>query len=124
MSLPEKLGKPDFPVPFSFIYGDMDWVARIDDGASLRLIEANQFYINGGTKPTNTTHGQFHVIPTSDHNMHMDNSVAFVNSIINDLVEGANEPVLTVEEYQTKMNIVQDVNDYQADFDDEVSRAE
>lgn len=54
----------------------------------------------------------------------MDNSVAFANAIINDLVEGANEPVLTVEEYQSKMNIVQDVHDYQADFDDELSKAE
>lgn len=38
LSLPEKLGKSDFPLPFSFIYGDMDWVARIDDGASLKLL--------------------------------------------------------------------------------------
>ena len=96
LSLPEKLGKSDFPLPFSFIYGDRDWVAMIDAGSSLKLIEANQYYINGGTKPANTTHGQFHIIPTSDHNMHMDNSIAFVNAIINDLVEGANEPVLSV----------------------------
>ena len=65
-----------------------------------------------------------HIIPTSDHNMHMDNSLAFVNAIINDLVEGANEPILTVDEYLETLNLAQDVNDYQADFDDEVSKAE
>ena len=65
-----------------------------------------------------------HIIPTSDHNMHMDNSLAFVNAIINDLVEEANEPILTVDEYLETLNLAQDVNDYQADFDDEVSKAE
>ena len=41
LSNPEKLGRTDFPIPFSFVYGDDDWVPLTDDGASKRLIEAH-----------------------------------------------------------------------------------
>jgi hypothetical protein len=30
----ERLGNPNFPIPFSIIYGDNDWVLRIDDNQS------------------------------------------------------------------------------------------
>lgn len=106
LSAPHKLGNPDFPLPFSFIYGEFDWVYLLDEYASRALIRSNKYYIGSGEKPANTTHGQLHIVPTSDHNMHMDNSIAFTNLIINDLVEGANEPVLTVEEYATKLNLL------------------
>jgi hypothetical protein len=33
------LNKEDFKLPFSFIYGENDWVLNIDDGASLRLVD-------------------------------------------------------------------------------------
>jgi len=34
LSNQDKLGRPDFPVPFSFVYGDADWVPSVDEGAS------------------------------------------------------------------------------------------
>lgn len=39
LSNADKLGSPDFPLPFSFIYGDDDWVPLTDDGASQKLVE-------------------------------------------------------------------------------------
>jgi hypothetical protein len=33
-----KLGNPEFPIPFSFIYGSHDWVQNLDEGASEILI--------------------------------------------------------------------------------------
>ena len=34
----QKLGNPDFTVPFSFIYGSHDWVLNLDEGSSEILI--------------------------------------------------------------------------------------
>ena len=34
----DKLGNPDYPIAFSFIYGDRDWAAKVDDKAALRLV--------------------------------------------------------------------------------------
>ena len=53
--------------------------------------------------------------------MHMDNPIAFANIIINDLVEGANEPVLTVAEY-AEMGMSMDNQDYQAQFEEDLSQ--
>jgi hypothetical protein len=39
----ERLGNPNFPIPFSIIYGDNDWVLRIDDNQSQDLINNNKF---------------------------------------------------------------------------------
>jgi len=51
----------------------------------------------------------------------MDNPIAFANIIINDLVEGANEPVLTVAEY-AEMGMSMDNQDYQAQFEEDLSQ--
>lgn len=34
LSHPSKLGRPDFPIPFSFFYGYNDWVLMLDEGSS------------------------------------------------------------------------------------------
>ena len=96
----EKLGNPAFPIAFSFIFGDRDWAARIDGGAAPRLVQKSTFYeqpcLLSGTK------SQYHLVPDSDHNMHMDNPLAFANLIINDLLNiGTPLPVLTVDEYKS-----------------------
>ena len=31
LSNKDKLGNPNFPLPFTIIYGENDWVLRIDD---------------------------------------------------------------------------------------------
>jgi len=52
--------------------------------------------------------------------MHMDNPIALTNIIINELVEGANEPVLTVAKY-AEMGMNTDNIDYQEAFEDDLS---
>jgi len=96
LSNQDKLGNPEFSVPFSFVYGDDDWVPFTDEGTSEKLVANNQFSKDSGNKSPAGTPSQYHICPSADHNMHMDNPIAFANIIINDLVEGANEPVLTV----------------------------
>jgi len=34
----EKLGNPTFPLAFSFVYGDDDWVRVLDEEASVLLV--------------------------------------------------------------------------------------
>ena len=43
-------------------------------------------------------------MPDSDHNMHLDNPIAMSNMIINDLIEGAREPILTQKKYSDMEN--------------------
>jgi hypothetical protein len=38
LSDPSKLGNPEFPVPFSIVFGDDDWMTSYDDGCSKCLI--------------------------------------------------------------------------------------
>ena len=56
------------------------------------------------------------LVPKSDHNMHMDNPIAFANLIINDLLYASGEikeklPVFTVDEY-LKIGVICDSEDY------------
>jgi len=44
---------------------------------------------------------RFHLVPDSDHNMHMDNPQAFANIVINDLLDlegAASLPILSLEQ--------------------------
>lgn len=34
----ERLGDPNFPLAYSFVYGDDDWVCVLDEGISLTLV--------------------------------------------------------------------------------------
>jgi hypothetical protein len=38
----EKMGGLDFPVPFSIVHGDIDWVRDIDMGASEEIVQINK----------------------------------------------------------------------------------
>ena len=73
------LASPDFNVPFTIIFGDVDWVRRVDNDSSLELVQekCRQGYYGTG----------YTVVPGSDHNLHMDNPVAFANAIINFLLD-------------------------------------
>ena len=64
------------------------------------MIKNNKYNKLTGKKPKRTTHSQIHIVPGSDHNMHLDNPYALANTIINDLVEGANEPILPPRKYE------------------------
>merc|ERR1712093_746547 len=86
----DRLGDPDFKLPFSFVFGDGDWVRSADQGFSPQLIEARQKLIPSCG---------FHLVPEADHNMHMDNPMAFANAIINDIMPELRLPVCTVAEY-------------------------
>ena len=67
------------PVPITFVYGDSDWVRlTVEDKDAEKLM--------GSSK-------DIFIIPSSDHNIHMDNPLALANCIINSLT-GKNLPVL------------------------------
>jgi hypothetical protein len=38
----DKLASPYFPVPLVFIYGELDWVKTMDDGAGLSCVAASK----------------------------------------------------------------------------------
>jgi hypothetical protein len=83
LSNKEKLCKESFPLALSFIYGELDWVLRLEKDAYAQVIEQN---MEGNIC-------KMHIIPESDHNMHYDNPQALANTIINDLL-GENLPIL------------------------------
>ena len=72
----EKLASPEFPIPISFIYGDHDWTRVVDQDYAKVCVEANQFKEDS----------KFHLVPDSDHNMHMDNPEELSSLIIDDLL--------------------------------------
>ena len=39
---PNKMGNADYPVPFSIVHGDTDWVKDIDSGASEKIVAINR----------------------------------------------------------------------------------
>jgi len=80
---------PDFPIAISFVYGSDDWTRVVDRDYAKECILANK-HIDSS----------FHVVPDSDHNMHMDNPQALAHTIINVFLD-KNLPILTLEE-QTK----------------------
>ena len=75
---PSMMADPDFKVPFTVIFGDRDWVRRVDQGSSEKLINVKHQQENYDCEHI--------VIPDSDHNLHMDNPVAFANAIVNFLL--------------------------------------
>ena len=73
--------------------------------------------------PHGLTPSKYHVCPHADHNMHMDNPLAFANIIINDLIPGAALPVLSPAEYAQLGYSVDEV-DYQSEFNKDLSFVE
>lgn len=73
------LKNAQFTVPISIIYGDRDWMLRVDNGHSLALIteKKRQF-------PARAKEYSFHIVPNSDHNLHADNPLALANIIIDE----------------------------------------
>ena len=79
-----KLANKNFDVPISFIYGDNDWVLDIEEDIADIVTLSNKF-----AGKTDEEEGlqisKVHIVPTSDHNMHMDNPKALANILINDI---------------------------------------
>ena len=65
LATPEKFLNPDFPLPISFIYGDDDWVKLIEEDTPDLIVKTNKF-----------ENSKSYIVPTSDHNLHMDNPEA------------------------------------------------
>ena len=61
----DRLGNPDFPVPVSFFYGDIDWM---DVKGGQRVVDNNKFK---GTK------SHVYIVTNSDHHMYLDNPEEF-----------------------------------------------
>ena len=82
LSHPSKLGRRDFPVPFSFFFGENDWVQFLDEGGSQELLKNSKF-----------KESKYHTIPASDHNMHMDNPNVLAKAIIDDIFDGKRKDI-------------------------------
>lgn len=84
LGVKERLANLDFPLPMSFIYGDHDWVQHIEEDIADIVLYHNKFFTED-QDAMGLGISKVHVIPTSDHNMHMDNPEALANTIINDI---------------------------------------
>jgi hypothetical protein len=87
LGTPELLANPEFPIPVSFAYGAQDWTRVVDDDfAKTHVVPVNPF----------KEESRFHIVPDSDHNMHMDNPNALAAVIINDLLNLEGDDMLLV----------------------------
>lgn len=78
------LRNKDIPIPVSFIYGDRDWVQLIEDDIAWEIVRENKF-CGLDSEECGLNISKVHLIPTSDHAMHMDNGTALADTIINDI---------------------------------------
>lgn len=95
LPLESKLKQLDYPedtprFPIAIIMGDDDWVQRSDDGASKKLINHLQ---SQGPEGANSN---YYILPTSGHNLNLDNRHALVNIIFNECF-GGQRPILRRE---------------------------
>ena len=70
----DKLLNPNFDLPFSFIYGDYDWVMNMDEGFSKLVVQKRQ----------DPTKYKYITVPDSNHNLMMDNPLGLSNAILNE----------------------------------------
>lgn len=74
----QMLTSPDFNVPMSIMFGEYDWMRKIDSGASEEIIVFNK--IKFGQQSNHL------ICPSSNHDMNIDNPAAVSACIINDLL--------------------------------------
>ena len=86
-----KLSNPDFPIPVSFVMGDVDWVRFADEDYGKVCVEAN--LINKTPGIEYHKRGNYVICPSAGHQMHMDNHEAFSNILVNEIL-GLGLPVL------------------------------
>ena len=110
MGTSDRLASPDLDVPISFFYGDNDWVIGIEEEAAQNVIEQNKYFQRSTTayeKMYGIEYSNVFYVPTSDHNMHMDNPEALANLILNDCFDlgleiRENEKNILKEDYTSK----------------------
>ena len=71
LGTPDKLASPEFPIPISYILGDVDWV-RFCDQHDTENIHYGKILIDQNKKKHGAS-SNFYECPTAGHNMHMDN---------------------------------------------------
>jgi len=71
----DKLAQPDFPVPISFMYGDVDWM---DSSGSEAVVRANKHFSKGEC--------QLYVVSDSSHHVNMDNPEEFIERLTEDFL--------------------------------------
>ena len=69
------LGSSTFPISISYIFGEFDWMGRVEEDGPKKVVDINPHQDS-----------KLHILPGSDHNMHMDNPEGLSNLIINDLL--------------------------------------
>lgn len=98
LGIKAKLANEHFPLPISFIYGDNDWVQMLEEDIADIVVSKNKYgvysdkygqfdpeLLEEGEEMPGVFTSQIHIVPTSDHNMHIDNPQAFANCLINDV---------------------------------------
>lgn len=89
------LGNSNFEVPTSIMFGEFDWMRKVDDGASQDVIERLKYKYGDQSN--------FIVCPSCNHDMNCDNPSAVSGSIVNDLLywkeedEDKRYPITSVE---------------------------
>ena len=81
-----KLMSNEFPIPLSIMYGQNDWVRGLESEAPIHICNANKFAAKSENEEGLMV-SKYHIIPTSDHNLHFDNPIGLANSIINDIYD-------------------------------------
>lgn len=80
----DKLLSKDFPIPISIMMGENDWVRGMEADAPANICNSSKFAAKSDTEEGLMV-SKYHIIPTSDHNLHFDNKTALANSLINDI---------------------------------------
>jgi len=101
----DKLAQPGYDLPISFVYGDNDWVQMLEEDVADLVIQNNKYRDEPAPrddqnefepyhkdkskclKPTGLYKSRVHIVPTSDHNMSIDNPHALASVIINDIYD-------------------------------------
>ena len=81
----ERLLNPNFKFGVSFIYGDSDWIRKIDEDAP-DLIVSRKKHLKG----------KIHTLPDSGHLLHFDNPIGLARIIVNDVLGSVNGKELEV----------------------------
>lgn len=71
----EKLLNPNFRFGVSFVYGDSDWIRKIDEDAP-ELIASRRKQFKS----------KIHTLPDSGHLLHFDNPIGLARIIVNDVL--------------------------------------
>lgn len=84
LSVPNKLKNPNFPIPFSIIMGDCDWVREYEEDYGKNCTAAQN--INNEENRPSHKKSNYVFVNGVGHNIHMDSPSLFVEYVKNELL--------------------------------------